>query len=69
MILGVTQPLYKALAGRFFRPNFHLLDLPVTPEVALKPFGINPGAMTQLALEDLDALVFTFFVFATGAAG
>lgn len=41
----------------------------MTPGVALEPFGINPGTVTELALGDLETLIFAFFVLATGAAG
>jgi hypothetical protein len=37
----------------------------MSPKEALEFFVINPGAKTQIALVDLDLLVFAFFVLAS----
>lgn len=40
----------------------------MSPEKRLKSFIIDPGAVTELALANLDLCIFAFFVLAAGAA-
>lgn len=44
-------------------------NLPMSPGKALESVRVNPGAVTQLALEDLDFGILAFLVLAACTAG
>jgi hypothetical protein len=69
--LGVTQPLHNTVSASA-RPTGTMAgeywNLPVFPRKALVLLVLDPRAEAQLALLDLDLLVFALLVLASCAA-